>query len=124
MTAIQRRVAAVELFYEPAKVIWRNMRRHRSTWRESNPLKRPLPLVKLFESAQGLLHEQNVKKMEVQLSAFFAEHNVAFLPANHPVNVIKRGITDSQIAKGISLSPNKCSAIVRKVNAATETGAR
>jgi len=59
--------------------------------------------------------------MEVQLSAFFAEHNVTYLPAGHLVNVIKKGAKDSKIAKDITLGRKKCSAIVRNVIAKTET---
>jgi len=58
--------------------------------------------------------------MEIELASFFAEHNIAFLPAGHLVNIL-RGCKDSKIAKDITLGEKKCSAVVRNIIAKTET---
>ena len=67
-------------------------------------IKSTVPAYKRFpKSNERKEHENDVKRMEVQLSAFFAEHNVAYLPAGHLVSVIKKGAEDSKIAKDITL---------------------
>lgn len=66
-------------------------------------------------------HAEAVKRSEIQLSAFFAENNVAFLAADRLVGVQKKIFTDSKVAQDMKLGRDKCNAIVRNVIAKVET---
>jgi len=53
--------------------------------------------------------------MEAQLSTFFAEHNIAFLAADHLVKLLKKRAKDSQIIQDMTLGRKKCGAAARNV---------
>jgi len=80
----------------------------------------PANLVLARKSA-AQVHEEDIKSFEVQLATFFAEHNVAFLAADHLVQVLKNGIKDSNIVKDMTLGARKCTAVVENVVAKVET---
>lgn len=66
-------------------------------------------------------HENKVKACELRLAAYVAEHNVAFNTSNDLIKTIKAGISDSTIVKDLSMSRTKCSLVVSKILAKTET---
>ncbi|XP_026829030.1 zinc finger protein 862-like [Ooceraea biroi] len=68
-----------------------------------------------------LTHRNKVKRAEIKLAAFFAEHNVAFLTADYLVPLLKNICIDSEIVQDIALSRNKCASIVKNVIAKRET---
>lgn len=57
----------------------------------------------------------DVKKAEIKMSSFFAEHNVAFHTADHLIPLLKECFPDSKIAKGMQLKRQKCVQIVKNV---------
>lgn len=60
-------------------------------------------------------HERKVKSFELMLSAFFAEHNAAFLLIDHLIEVIKKGAPDSKIIADMRLKRTKCTSIVKNI---------
>ena len=59
----------------------------------------------LNQRSEREIHAENVKKMELQLAAFFAEHNLAYLTADHLLSVIQTAAKDSKIAADVKLGP-------------------
>lgn len=66
-----------------------------------------------FASATKL--GKSTKEAEIRLSAFVAEHNLAFNVVDHLVDVVKTACNDSPIAKGITCGRTKAAAIVKNV---------
>lgn len=56
--------------------------------------------------------KESAKKFEIMLCAFVAEHNLPFAAVNHLNNVIKEGITDSNIVKKININRLKVQKII------------
>jgi len=67
------------------------------------------------------IHEEAVKRAEIGLAAYFAEHNVAYLTADHLIGVVKRAATDGSIIQDIKLGRKKCSSVVKNIIGKTET---
>jgi len=67
-----------------------------------------------------LSHSDRVKRSEIKLAGFFAEHNVAFYVADHLIPLLKNIFIDSKIAQDISLGRSKCTNIVNNVIAKRE----
>lgn len=65
-------------------------------------------------------YSSNVKRAEIKLAAFFAEHNVALLTADHLVPLLKDICIDSVIMQDLSLARNKCTNIIKEVIAKRE----
>lgn len=83
-----------------------------------------VPIDKSFAALQEnteKVHEDNVKKAEISIAAYFAEHNTSFLSCDHLVKVIKNAAKDSKIIEDVKLGRTKCCAIVKNVIAKTET---
>ena len=64
--------------------------------------------------------DKEVKKAEIMLAAFFTEHNVAIMVADHLVALIKKLFHDSEIAKKLTLDRTKCTAVMKNVLAKME----
>lgn len=58
---------------------------------------------------------RQVQDFELRLSAFFAEHNVAFQVVDHLVPLLKEIIPDSKILQKVSLGRHKCTSIIKNV---------
>jgi len=68
-----------------------------------------------------LSHQDRVKRAEIKLAAFFAEHNVAFSTVDHLVPLLKDICINPEIVQDLSLARKKCSYIVKNVIAERET---
>lgn len=66
-------------------------------------------------------HKDRVKRAEIKLAAFFAEHNVAFSTVDHLIPLLKDICIDPKIVQDLSLPRKKCSSIVKNVIAKRET---
>lgn len=66
------------------------------------------------------LHQQSVKRGELLLASFVAEHNIAFLTVDHLVMVMKRIDPNSKIFSEMELHRKKCTALVKNVLAKVE----
>ncbi|KAE8745970.1 hypothetical protein FOCC_FOCC007332 [Frankliniella occidentalis] len=80
---------------------------------------RPINLVFGAPTKQQKL-DTEVKKAEISLAAFFTEHNIAIMIADHLVQLVKKIFHDSEIAKKLTLDRTKCTAVVKNVLAKTE----
>jgi len=67
------------------------------------------------------IHEEAVKRAEIGLAAYFAEHNVGYQTADYLIGVVKRAATDSSIIQDIKLGRKKCSSVVKNIIGKTET---
>jgi len=76
---------------------------------------------KIDDNNNTLSHKDRVKRAEIKLAAFFAEHNVAFSTVDHLIPLIKDICIDSKIAQNLSLPRKKCSYIVKNIIAKHET---
>ncbi|KAF0688135.1 Uncharacterized protein FWK35_00037515, partial [Aphis craccivora] len=61
-----------------------------------------------------------VKSAEIKLTAFINEHNIAFLAADHLVDVLKSCFPDSNIAKNLKMKRTKVTAITTNVIGAAQ----
>ncbi|EZA62168.1 hypothetical protein X777_06119 [Ooceraea biroi] len=68
-----------------------------------------------------LSHKDKVKRAEIKLAAFFAEHNVAFSTVDHLIPLLKDICINPEIVQDLSLARKKCSSIVKNVIAKFET---
>ncbi|XP_039313707.1 uncharacterized protein LOC105201687 isoform X2 [Solenopsis invicta] len=66
-------------------------------------------------------HNENVKRAEIKLTAFFAEHNIAFSTADLLIPLLKDICVDSKIVQDIKLGQTKCKNILTNVIAKHET---
>ncbi|KYM93750.1 hypothetical protein ALC62_15647 [Cyphomyrmex costatus] len=66
-------------------------------------------------------HIDEVKSTEIQLAAFFVEHNVAFYTADHLIPLLKKVCIKPEVVQDLSLARSKCSNIVKEVIAKRET---
>lgn len=57
-------------------------------------------------------YETDVKRAEIKLSAFFANHNIAFQVVDMLTPVLKDIFPDSKIAQGIQFHRKKCTTII------------
>nr|XP_012147361.1 PREDICTED: uncharacterized protein LOC105663392 [Megachile rotundata] len=60
------------------------------------------------------------KRAEIKLSAFFAEHNVAFCTVDHLIPLIKDICIEPEVVQDLSLARHKCAKIVTNVIAKRE----
>jgi len=65
-------------------------------------------------------YETDVKRAEIKLSAFFANHNIAFQLVDMLTPVLKDIFPDSEIAKGVQLHRKKCTTIINNIIAPVE----
>lgn len=61
----------------------------------------------------------DVKVAEIKLTAFLAEHNVAFLATDHFADLLNSCFKDSAIAQNINLKKTKATAIIKNVISAS-----
>jgi len=59
--------------------------------------------------------EEAVKKADIHLAAYVAEHNISYNAIDHLPKLIKEICPDSEIAKQIQCGRTKCSTIVKNV---------
>lgn len=75
-----------------------------------------------FENSNNSLgHKDKVKRAEIKLAVFFAEHNIAFYTADHLIPLLKNICLDSTIAQDLTLCRKKCTNIVTNVIAKRES---
>lgn len=67
-----------------------------------------------------LSHKNKVKRAEIKLAAFFAEHNIAFSTAEHLIPLLKDICMDPKVVQDLSLGRLKCTNIVKDVIAKRE----
>ncbi|KYN14691.1 hypothetical protein ALC57_13105 [Trachymyrmex cornetzi] len=63
-------------------------------------------------------HKDHVKKLktaEIQIAAFYAEHNIAFQIIDHMVPLLKKTCSDPQVVNDLKLSRTKCARIIKNV---------
>ncbi|XP_072760466.1 uncharacterized protein [Anoplolepis gracilipes] len=70
--------------------------------------------------SSNLSHKDKVKRAEIKLSAFFAEHNVAFYCAEHLTPLLKDICIEPKVVQDLSLARNKCANIVKNIIAKRE----
>lgn len=68
----------------------------------------------------NLSHNDKVKRAEIKLAAFFAEHNIAFCTANHLIPLIKDISLEPKVAQNLALGSTKCTKIVKEIIAKRE----
>eukprot|EP00102_Acyrthosiphon_pisum_P012777 XP_008182066.1 PREDICTED: uncharacterized protein LOC100575879 [Acyrthosiphon pisum] len=75
------------------------------------------PPVSLFttETDSDIKKKQLVSIAEIKLAAYFAEHNVPFLGADHLSELLTEVFPDSEIAKNINVKRTKTTAIIKNV---------
>jgi len=66
-------------------------------------------------------HKKQVKRAEIKLAAFFAEHNIAFYTADHLIPLLQNIFNDSKIAHDLSAARSKYTNIIKNVIAKRET---
>lgn len=64
--------------------------------------------------------EQSVKKAEILISSYIAEHNTAFANVEHLVDMLKHAVPDSRILQEVRLKRRKCTSIIKNVIAKVE----
>ncbi|XP_070511914.1 protein FAM200C-like [Cardiocondyla obscurior] len=67
-----------------------------------------------------LNHKDKVKRAEIKLAAFFAEHNTAFSTADHLIPLLKDICLESKVIQNLKLGRNKCNEIVKHIIAKRE----
>jgi len=60
-------------------------------------------------------HKDKIKRAEIKLAAFFAEHNVAFSTADHLILLLKGICINSKIVQDFTLVQHKCKNITRVI---------
>ncbi|XP_028982223.1 uncharacterized protein LOC114841408 [Diachasma alloeum] len=65
--------------------------------------------------------ETAAKNLEIKLTGFFADHDIAFNCMNHLIDALKDGAPDSKIMAKMNLKRTKATAIVRNVIGETES---
>ncbi|KAE8740950.1 hypothetical protein FOCC_FOCC013524 [Frankliniella occidentalis] len=71
--------------------------------------------------AQKVKHEEAVKTAEIKIASFFVDNNIAFSTSDQLIAVQKEAFKDSKVAQDMTLSREKCNAIVRRVIGREET---
>jgi len=74
-----------------------------------------------FENIENISYCDRKKRAEIKLTAFFAEHNIAFYTADHLIPLIKDICSDPNIVQDLSLGRLKCTNIVKDILAKRET---
>ncbi|XP_067212375.1 SCAN domain-containing protein 3-like [Linepithema humile] len=69
---------------------------------------------------ERVLHKNKVKRAEIKLAAFFAEHNIAFCTADHLIPLLKDICIEPEVTQNLSLKYTKCTKIVENVIAKRE----
>lgn len=64
--------------------------------------------------------KEKIKCAEIKLSAFFAEHNIAFQVVEHLIPLLKDINLEPELVQSLSLSQKKCKYIVKEVLAKRE----
>lgn len=77
--------------------------------------KKQQKLTSLGSFNKATSHEAAVKKADIHLAAYVAEHNISYNAVEHLPNLIRVICPDSEIAKKIKCGRTKCSSIVKNV---------
>ncbi|CAI6358544.1 unnamed protein product [Macrosiphum euphorbiae] len=67
------------------------------------------------------IQEPKIKNNDIKISAFFAEHNLAFHLIDHLTPLLKEIFPDSKIFSKLELHRTKCTSIINKIIAPIET---
>jgi len=62
-----------------------------------------------------LSHEDKIKRVEIKLAAFFAEHDITFCTVDHLIPLLKDIYTDSKIVQDFALDKVKCTNIIKDI---------
>jgi len=73
------------------------------------------PSALLTKKVNSKGHIEDVKRAEIKLAAFFAEHNIALRTLDHMVPLLKNIYNKPEIANDLSLSRKKCTKIITNV---------
>ncbi|XP_067214890.1 zinc finger BED domain-containing protein 5-like [Linepithema humile] len=71
-------------------------------------------------SSVTLSHKDKVKRAEIKLAAFFAEHNIAFYSTDHLIPLLKDICMIPEVVSDLSLAQDKCTKVVTQVIAKRE----
>ncbi|XP_067217224.1 zinc finger BED domain-containing protein 5-like [Linepithema humile] len=71
-------------------------------------------------SSVTLSHKDKVKRAEIKLAAFFAEHNIAFYSADYLIPLLKDICMIPEVVSDLSLARDKCTKVVTQVIAKRE----
>jgi len=67
-----------------------------------------------------LSHIEKVKRVEIKLAAYFAEHNISFYSADHLIPLLKDICAEPKVVLDLLLARDKCTNIVTKIIAKRE----
>jgi len=85
---------------------------------------RGTPTMDIFKpnpkSVEKIKLENDVKRAEIKLAAFFANHNVAFQAVDTLTPILHDIFHDSKVAQGIQLHRKKCTSIINNILAPVE----
>lgn len=79
------------------------------------------PLSSYFTNKTEEKHIEKVKKAEIRLAVFFAEHNVATQVVDHLIPLCKTVFDDSKVCQDVTLGRTKCGEIINNVVGVHET---
>lgn len=69
----------------------------------------------------SLSHKEQVKRAEIKIATFIAEHNVAFQVVDHLIPLLKDICIKPEVVQDLSLARHKCASIVKNITAKRET---
>ncbi|CAH0551034.1 unnamed protein product [Brassicogethes aeneus] len=75
---------------------------------------------KIIDLVKETVLEKKIKRAEVLVCAFLAEHNVPFLAWDHLIPILQKCFSDSAIAKSMSVARTKATGIVKNFIARNE----
>jgi len=75
---------------------------------------------KIDNNRATLTHKDKVKRAEIKLVAFFAEHNLAFSTADNLIPLLKNICVDSKIVQDLTLTQKKSKNIITRIIAKHE----
>jgi len=92
-----------------------NRKRHIFNLKEDQIKYNNNPSALLTKKVNSKGHIEDVKRAEIKLAAFFAEHNIALRTLDHMVPLLKNIYNKPEIANDLSLSRKKCTKIITNV---------
>ncbi|XP_067211624.1 protein FAM200A-like, partial [Linepithema humile] len=76
--------------------------------------------INVLGNNNSLSHKDKVKRAEIKLAAFFAEHNIALYSANHLIPLLKDICMIPEVVSDLSLARDKCTKVITQVIAKRE----
>ncbi|XP_011884095.1 PREDICTED: uncharacterized protein LOC105571237 [Vollenhovia emeryi] len=95
--------------------------RHSQTAKHINEIKGRNQSLNNVNCVSTLSHNDKVKRAEIKLATFFAEHNIAFTNVDHLIPLIKDICIEPEVVQDLSLGRLKCTNIVKDIVAKRET---